>query len=222
MTISEHRLEVPRSARYYLWGDPASDIGDLWVVLHGYGQLARDLLAACHPLAGPGRLLVAPEALSRFYGGPADHGGHAETAVGASWMTREDREHEIADYVRYLDLLHRRIVATLSGPPARLHVLGFSQGAATAARWATLGAVTTPHLVLWAGIAPADLGQEALARLRGVRVDCVHGEHDAITRPADIAVAADRLTAAGAEVRTMTFPGGHRLDSATLHRLVPG
>ena len=48
-------------------------------------------------------------------------------------MTREDREVEIEDYVRYLDLLAHRILAAVPEPP-RVQVHAFSQGTATAWR----------------------------------------------------------------------------------------
>ena len=56
------------------------------------------------------------------------------TRVGASWLTREDRDAEIADFTGYLNALYDQV---LDGrDPAALHIslLGFSQGAATACR----------------------------------------------------------------------------------------
>ena len=40
---------------------------------------------------------------------------HADTHVGASWMTREDRLSDIEDNVEYLDALHAHIWASLGG-----------------------------------------------------------------------------------------------------------
>jgi dienelactone hydrolase len=80
--------------------------------------------------------VVAPEALSRFYVDRGEPAAGTPARVGATWMTREDREAEIADYVRYLD---RALDAAAGRPGAAapaLGVLGFSQGAATACRWA--------------------------------------------------------------------------------------
>src|ERR1051325_10016453 len=48
------------------------------------------------------RRLVAPEGLSRFYLSERA----TERRVGASWMTREDRLAEIADYLGYLDAVY--------------------------------------------------------------------------------------------------------------------
>ena len=59
--------ETPRTARYWHVGTP--DARDVWVALHGYGQLAEYFVRHFVPFAGDERLVVAPEALSRFYVG---------------------------------------------------------------------------------------------------------------------------------------------------------
>src|SRR5688572_17917874 len=97
--MHEHHLRVQRTARYYALGSVGAHVRCIWVVLHGYGQLAASLLSRCAPLAGDDTLVVAPEALSRFYLAPVSPADHRNAKVGASWMTREARESEIADYV---------------------------------------------------------------------------------------------------------------------------
>jgi len=129
-TVVEHHITVPRTARYHALGDAAT-ASEIWIVLHGYGHLARYFLRKFEGLE-EGRLIVAPEGLSRFY---LDDG---HTRVGATWMTREDRELEIADQLTYLDQLTEHLRAG-SRADIRLNVLGFSQGVATACRWAAIG-----------------------------------------------------------------------------------
>ncbi len=217
--ISTRRIVVPRSARVHLAGGPAPRVRELVVLLHGYGQLARDLLAECAGLASPERLLVAPEGLSRFY--LRGSGG----STGASWMTREEREQEIADYVRYLDLL----LAELDGELARagreavpVHALGFSQGTATACRWAALGTARLERLTLWAGGVPPDLDLEAARpRLGALELTLVLGTEDRWIDEARLAEERGRLERHGYEPATLRFEGGHRLDAATLARLFP-
>src|ERR671913_1620 len=98
-TITPHALVVPRTARYYTLGPTHGFPRELWIVCHGYGQLASRFVSQFAALDDGTRLIVAPEALSRFYLDPIPkRRNEASPRVGASWMTREDRESEIADY----------------------------------------------------------------------------------------------------------------------------
>ncbi|HEU4629600.1 MAG TPA: hypothetical protein VFS08_07625, partial [Gemmatimonadaceae bacterium] len=64
--LREHHLTVARTARYVTVGD-AERPRRIWLALHGYGQLAAPFAARCRPLADAQAVVVAPEALSRFY-----------------------------------------------------------------------------------------------------------------------------------------------------------
>lgn len=211
----EHRIEVPRTARYRTLGPP--DARELWIVLHGYGQLARRFVRRFVPIDDGSRRIVAPEALSRFYAGN-ERGRHGPgSVVGATWMTREAREAEIADYVRYLDLLLER--EEPGGRP--LTVLGFSQGVATAARWAVLGRARPERLVLWADFLPPDLPADgARARLGGLDLVLVRGDADrALADPARAEAEAGQLAEAGLGPRMVRYAGGHDIDPDVLGRL---
>jgi predicted esterase len=220
---TEHHLAVTRTARYYIVGDanaPDDAIRDLWVVCHGYGQLAATFVAPFEKLAAPWRRIVAPEALSRFYVDASRKPGDPEPRVGATWMTREDREREIDDQVSYLDTLldHVRPAGVATG--VRLRVLGFSQGVATVVRWLDRGRVHADEIILWAGSFPPDVNLTAFAaRIAGAAVVLVVGTRDELAPWAAADVAARRMTDAGLPSRLVTFDGGHRLDDATLAAL---
>ncbi len=208
--IRERHLAVTRTGRYAALGAP--DAPDVWFALHGYGQLARRFLAGFEPIADAARLIVAPEALNRFYLDP----GHQK--VGATWMTREDRLTDIDDYVRYLDAVADAVLA--NARDRRVTVLGFSQGSATACRWLTRGRVRAGRLVLWGGEVPPDLDHpEAAARLRGVDVVLVAGREDQYITPKVLRATAARLAALDIAHRTVAFDGGHALHADTLQLL---
>jgi predicted esterase len=220
---SERHLAVQRTARYYVLGGPPGDdltgLTELWIVCHGYGQLAGPFLESFASLATPTRRIVAPEALSRFYLDRVSTTG-AERRVGAAWMTREDRDHEIADQVTYLDALHGRLLPAASATHVRLRVLGFSQGVATAARWLAFGRVRVDELILWAGAFPPELGLASFAeRLHGAPVVLVIGDRDELASWAGAEAHLHRFTAAGIDARLVSFEGGHRVDGATLAAL---
>ncbi|MGH7675513.1 MAG: alpha/beta hydrolase [Gemmatimonadales bacterium] len=213
--MHEHHISTPRTARYLTLGDPGPAIREVWFVLHGYGQLAARFLRAFAPLDDGSRLIVAPEGLSRFYVDPA----HRER-VGSSWMTREDRLHEIADYVRYLDAVAAEVLEWVHPRTVRVHVLGFSQGTATACRWSALGTAHVHRLVLWGGEVPPDLDLGAArGRLAPLEPVLVAGSRDELITPKIRARDEERLRAAAIPFRVVSFDGGHELNDAVLRQL---
>lgn len=211
----QHHLSTTRTARY--WTDAGDGpIRRIWILLHGHAMLAERFLGYLSSMAAPGTLLVAPEALSRFYLGTRLDGGH-DKQVGATWMTREEREPEIADMVAYLDRLIQQVV-----PPdyraVPLGVLGFSQGVATAARWLARSTVRPGMLVCWGAPAPADAPLDVVGRHCG-SVTLVAGSEDPIVPAGLFERSADELTARGIDATAIRFPGGHVLHSATARAL---
>jgi predicted esterase len=185
----------------------------VWVVLHGFGHLAHRFIRWFAPAATDARLIVAPEALNRYY---TDH--HARR-VGATWMTSEDREAEIADYVGYLDLVLADVRAAMA-PDVAVEVHGFSQGATTACRWVALGRVRPRRLVVWGGGVPPDLdlGQHGAALARA-QLTLVIGDQDEFISEEKVRAETDRLNAAGVRFELQRFQGGHLVPAQEVVRL---
>ncbi len=215
----EQHVAVGRTARYYTLGDPGPATREVWFVLHGHGQLARYFVRPFQAVARDGRLIVAPEALNRYY--QENAGVHGpEARVGATWMTREDRLAEIADYVAYLDRLYERVMGGLPRAGVRVTALGFSQGVATACRWACRGRSRLDRLVLWAGLLPPELtgdaDRAALSRLAVLRV---LGTRDQFATRESIAGDDARFRALGLEAPLLRFDGGHEIHAGILLEL---
>lgn len=210
--MTEHHISVRRTARYFTLGPAAATAREVWIVLHGYGQLAARFLRAFAPLDDGARCIVAPEGLSRFY---AEAGRNDK--IGASWMTREDRLAEIDDYVRYLDALY---VEVMGGAAVPVTVLGFSQGTATAARWLAQGNVRAGRLILWGGEVPPDLDLAA-ARQRWEKTDVtlVVGSEDPYITPKVLSRDEQRLREHGISFRVEGFEGGHEIVPDVLGRV---
>jgi predicted esterase len=202
--MQEHRLSVTRSARYFTLGKPGHDV---WFVLHGYGQLAARFLSRFDPIDDGTRLIVAPEGLSRFYLSEDP----AERRVGATWMTKEDRISEIEDYVRYLDTVYADV---MGGAELEVTVLGFSQGATTACRWAALGASNIGRLIVWGGEVPSDTDMHPERRL-----SLVYGSRDEYFTPKVVAATEARLREQRIDYELVRFDGGHEIDAAVLKKV---
>jgi predicted esterase len=214
----EHHLPVSRTARYFTTGEPHAGVRELWFVCHGYGQLAGRFIRHFESIAAPERLIVAPEALSRFY---VETPGktHADTHVGASWMTREDRLSDIEDNVEYLDALHAHIRTSLGGAAPAFTALGFSQGVATVARWLERTKVSVDRVLLWGSTIPADVDLAAARALRASRLVAIAGTADEHATPELLAAQDARLTTNGIAYERVGFNGSHRIDRELLQRL---
>jgi len=215
--MQEHHIQVSRSARYFTLGGQEGPAEEVWYACHGYRQLANRFLSRFDAIAEPGRLIVAPEGLSRFYleGDGREH--TSQDRVGATWMTREDRETEISDYVRYLDHLKDSIE---SERPGRRVVLGFSQGVHTVCRWVALGRAEPDRLVLWGAYPPRDLPDGAVDVLNRAQIVVVRGRHDPFVTDDKYARLLDRLDEMGLEFDALEHDGAHEIEGDGLRELV--
>lgn len=218
--FEQHHLKVQKTARYAVMGSFGAALAEVWVVCHGHGQLATRFLSHFAPLDREDRLIVAPEALSRYYlASPTPVHGRG-SPVGATWMTSEDREAEIADYVAYLDLLHEEIFTRVKRERVKLHVLGFSQGAATVSRWVAAGKAKADRVIIWGGLLPPELqAGEMRALAARAPLAMVVGRSDEYATRDVVAAQEARLTAAGVAYETIWFDGGHDIVESGLRQL---
>lgn len=223
MTVRE--IAAVKTARYAVLGPEDGPVREVWLACHGYGQLAPHWARHFRAVARPGRLVVAPEALNRFYLGAI---GARDRRVGATWMTREAREADIADITRYLDDVFVAACARADADPLAvpLTTFGFSQGTATVARWLALSPLLarrprrTDRLIVWGGGLPPDLDLAANADwLRQANLVLVAGDRDGFATPARVLEQEARLREAGIPFETRSFAGEHRLNDRVLRDL---
>ncbi|WP_303311342.1 alpha/beta hydrolase [Hymenobacter sp. BT730] len=214
-TAQERRLTVTRSARYFQAGALSENTRHLWVVCHGYGQLGAYFIRHFTALtdADPTLVVIAPEGLSRFYlEGTSGR-------IGASWMTREDRTAEIADYVSYLNQLAETVLVECA-TDVRITILGFSQGAATVSRWLAHASFRPYRLVLWAGAFPPDVDFTVASHLaQRVPITLVCGTQDEFISATDLQTQQVFLQKLGANPEIIPFEGKHELNAAVLRQL---
>lgn len=141
-------LKVPKTLRFATSGN-TTDPTKLLIALHGYGQLIPFFSQKFKDVPSD-YLVIVPEGPHRFYlNGTSGR-------VGASWMTKEERENDIQDNINYLDTLLEEVIKKYPSIEAT-YVLGFSQGGATATRWVAYGNIKPAGLLLWATVFPPDL-----------------------------------------------------------------
>lgn len=218
LRVTTHHIRVTRTARYFTLGSPVEAARHIWIGLHGYAMMGERFARLLAPLADPPHtVVVSAEALSRFYLETGRDGRHSD-AIGATWITKEDRENEIADAIRYLDQLHGDLMDRVHSG-AVLSILGFSQGAAMASRWVAGGSVLPEQLVIWGITPPAEAMPQVAERMVGREVILVAGDRDQFAPEGGIEALAASLSQKGVRARAERFAGGHALSKAVLRRL---
>jgi len=115
---------------------------------HGYSETAAIQMPRLEQMSPAGAwTLVSVQALHRFYRGRTQE-------VGASWMTREDRDAAIADNLAYVAGALRLVP---DDAEARVIYVGFSQGVAMAFRAALLGPTPAAGVIAVGGDVPPEL-----------------------------------------------------------------
>ena len=208
--IQENHIEIKRTARYYTVGNLSETTEQIWFVCHGYGQPAASMIKNFKVLDTDKHYIVAPEALSRFYWN--GFGGE----VVASWMTSEDRENEIKDYVHYLNALYAQVISKIN-KTVQINVLGFSQGATTVSRWVGAGKIQANRLVLWAGLIAEDLDRKtALPIFQKADIFFVYGTKDPYIKEEYLKIQQNMMQKYNLKHQTFTFDGKHEIHRPTI------
>lgn len=209
----ENNILFEYKARYFQVGQLNSSTRHIIFALHGYGQQAKYFINKFKHLEHSNVCIIAPEGLNRFY--LEGFSGR----VGATWMTKEDRETDISNYLNFLNNLYTQINESINSQ-TKISILGFSQGAATVSRWVADRLVKFDHLILWAGIFPPDMDEIKSSQiLKGKRVTYVYGTEDKfITKERLIQM---KLISSKLNVTPtiITFKGEHKLNEKILTEL---
>ena len=152
-----------RTARYLCLGEPGPAITHVWVCLHGHGQPMSELASQLQNLDTPERLLLLPEALSR-YEQPQDLNADgivdAAPRTDAAWFATETLLPDLTDLSLYLDALTAQVLAACP-PNTPVTVLGYGHGAAAACRWLASNGRAYERLILVAPVFPPEIDRRA-------------------------------------------------------------
>ncbi len=211
--MQKNSLTVPRTAHYYTLGTPGRHIENLYIACHGYGQAAERFITKFDVLDDGKTLVIAPEALSRFY-----WGGFTGEVV-ASWMTKGDRLDEIADFCNYLQMIYEKYTPQCADN-VQVILFGFSQGVATIMRWAFAEKPLCHRLILWAGSIPDELDYTPYhAYLADKKIDFVYGTEDEFLTPQRLEQLRALAKIKGIKWNETSFTGKHRVERETLRKI---
>lgn len=208
-----HSIPVERTAHYYTLGKTGKHIKRLWIVCHGYGQLASRIIQKFSGLDDGATFIIAPEGLSRFYW------EGVSGQVAASWMTKMDRLEEIADYTRFIRKIYDQYIEQFS-EDTEISLFGFSQGCATQCRWIMREFPEFHNLVLWAGRFPEDLDYRPHRKyFSSKKIYFVYGKQDQFLTNEFLNWQSNFAKEQYLEYETITFDGKHVIDRKILKDL---
>jgi predicted esterase len=207
--VNIHHINTAKTARICTLGNLDENTQEVWIVLHGYAQLSTYFLKHFRCVESKQRFFIAPEGLNRFYA--KGFGG----SPAASWMTSEDREWEIKDYLQYLDTVYGYFhLTTFNGT---IHLLGFSQGVATASRWLHQTLYKLDSFVAYAGEIASELRNPISHKLLQLPITYVTGLNDRLLSNDKRIEVQELMTRIGA--RQIVFSGGHEITNEALLQL---
>lgn len=216
-TTTEHHIQTQKTARYYTYGHLSPDTVEIWFVLHGYGQLAADFIKNFSVLNPQKHYVIAPEALSRFY-----WNGY-RGKISASWMTSEDRQCEIDDYIAYLNQLYHHVTDNLpEGCKPNINLLGFSQGATTLSRWFANGKLKADKVIFWSGDLGHDIDWKNIASLyTQTKAFYIYGIQDELISTEYFHAQKQILEQHQVKISIVEFEGKHEIpENILLHHFV--
>lgn len=209
MTV-QHALVTQKTARIFTYGQLSEKTKNIWLIAHGYGFLAEYFIKKFEVFNPEENYFIVPEALNRFY--KKELSGR----VGATWMTSEDRENEIKDYILYLDKVYETFILQNN---AKIIAFGFSQGVSTIVRWALKTNNKLTNIVLWAGSIPEDSLNE-ITRLNQLHPYILVGDEDEYITEEKLETLKKTLDNIGFTFSHIFYKGGHAILTEPLMQLL--
>ena len=201
-------IQTTKTARYILSDDISKKTKNVWIICHGYGQSAAGFLKWFIPIFNDETVFIAPEGLSKFYW----KGFNGK--VVSSWMTKENRENEIDDYINFLEKIVDEIKPKLK-KNIRFHALGFSQGTSTIARWANSTSIKLSSISLWSGEFPDDL-LDSWNNKSLPKINFFFGDQDPFISDSKIKHEELKLNKRGIIFNVNIFKGKHKIEEKPL------
>lgn len=212
---TKHFVSTTKSEVVVSYGNPHK-ARFLWIVLHGYGQLAEEFIEHFMHLQEDEHYLVVPNALHHFY----LKGGSGK--IGSSWMTAYNRELDIHDNNQYLQRVLDTFVIPHYTKDKKVIIFGFSQGAPTMIRFvASQKCSQITDIVLWGAVFPPDVDiQKNMHNLKDKNWYYVIGDNDEYISEQEKRQQIELLHNNGLNPTIIDYQGKHAIQKDALERLI--
>lgn len=209
--MEKKNISISKKARYFQLGKISEQTKTIWFVFHGYGMLSQYFIKKFKSLENNHTIIISPEALSRFYI------GENYDRVGASWITKEDKLDDIEDNINYLNSLFESTTKNIDLNSINIHVLGFSQGGATACRWVLNSTIKITSLGLWGADIPIDcLTENNREKWEQFKTTLIVGKKDEFISEENKVKFAKLLNSYNLDYNLIEYDGTHKIIEEVL------
>lgn len=184
---------------------------NIWIACHGIGFLSKFFISYFEDLDPKLNYIIAPQAPSKYYQ------TKAYKYVGASWLTKENRELETENILNYLDALLK-----LEKLPSNKNIilLGYSQGVSVVTRWMAQRKISCSHLVIHSGSIPSELDSTSFNYLPHLKTFIIYGTKDEYLTDEKIQVQLEFSKTIFPNLpEILKFEGQHEMHKASLEKI---
>lgn len=211
------QISIVKTHKYSQLGEFSKKTNTVWIVLHGYGMLSEYFIKKFECILNDRTVVIAPEGSNRFY---LENNYYR---VGASWMTKLDKEKDIEDNISFIQTLYSNIIDEIGHTNFKLNTLGFSQGGATLVRWIMSNSITIDSLILWGSDIPKDcLTKEKKSRWSLIDVKLVIGNQDEYINEENKQKVIDLISSYGLKYELVEYEGSHKIIEKELEKIAAG
>tara|TARA_B100000809_G_scaffold265991_1_gene326707 strand:- start:2166 stop:2819 length:654 start_codon:yes stop_codon:yes gene_type:complete len=212
--FNKHNISFEFSSSYITYNKLTDKTENIWIVFHGYGQLSKYFIRRFDVLEGDKNYIIAPQGLSKFY---VDEDFKN---VGASWLTKEDKESDLLNQQKYLIKLMDELKSKINFSKIKINLFGFSQGVSAFTRLLINYNMKIDNIIIWAGWVPDEFFNINKNVLKDTNLFFVVGNKDKYYNNPIIKGYIEKFKKTlNKEIDYFVFDGGHIVDRKVLKKI---
>ena len=212
--FNKHHISFEFSSSYITYNKLTDKTENIWIVFHGYGQLSKYFIRRFDVLEGDKNYIIAPQGLSKFYV-DEDYKN-----VGASWLTKEDKESDLLNQQKYLIKLMDELKSKIDFSKIKINLFGFSQGVSAFTRLLINYNMKIDNIIIWAGWVPDEFFNINKNVLKDTNLFFVVGNKDKYYNNPIIKGYIEKFKKTlNKEIDYFVFDGGHIVDRKVLKKI---
>ena len=212
--FNKHNISFEFSSSYITYNKLTDKTENIWIVFHGYGQLSKYFIRRFDVLDGDKNYIIAPQGLSKFY---VDEDFKN---VGASWLTKEDKESDLLNQQKYLIKLMDELKSKIDFSKIKINLFGFSQGVSAFTRLLINYNMKIDNIIIWAGWVPDEFFNINKNVLKDTNLFFVVGNKDKYyNNPIMKGYIEKFKKTLNKEIDYCVFDGGHIVDRKVLKKI---